>query len=90
MVKRAVDTDSNSLVKSLAQNRAKIDDQFMYLCCCYESYKSDTMTNEDLTEEDFNSATEGKPKFLYNDTWMEKVEKITTLSLMHLIINWKV
>ena len=73
MVKRAVDTDSTSLVKSLSQNRTKLDDQFIDLCYCYESYKSDTMANDKLTEEEFNSCSEGKPKYQYNDVWMNDV-----------------
>ena len=75
MVKRAVESDSNSLVKSLAKNRDKMDSQFIDLCVCYEAYRNDTMANEDLTEEEFNSSVEGKPKFQYNDVWMEETRE---------------
>ena len=75
MVKKAVDQDSTSLVKSLAKNREKMDAQFIDLCVCYESYKTDALANEDLTEEEFNISVEGKPKFQYNDAWMEEVRE---------------
>ena len=74
MVKRAVDKNSPSLVKSLSNNRNKMDDCFVDLCYCHDCYKTDTISNEGITDEVFNSVDNGVPKYQYNDGWLENLK----------------
>ena len=74
MVRRAVDKDNPSLVKSLSKNRSKMDDCFVDLCYCHDCYKSDTLSNEGITEEVFNSIENGLPKYQYNDGWLDNLK----------------
>ena len=74
MVKKAVDKNSPSLVKSLSKNRCKMDDCFVDLCYSHDCYKSDTLSNEGITEEVFNSIENGFPKYQYNDGWLDNLK----------------
>ena len=67
MVSRAVDPTNPSLVKSLGKNRTKLDDSFIDLSYCYDTYKEDTLASEKITEIEFNRVEEDVAKFQHND-----------------------
>ena len=75
LVKKAVDKNTSTLVKSLAKNRAKMDDLYIDLCCCFEAYKIDTLTNDEITEDEFNILVEGKPRYSHNDAWLDEIKE---------------
>ena len=75
MVARAVDDEKPSLVKSLKQNRDKLDVSFVDLCFNYKNYKEDIIVSEKITETVFNDVDENSdPKFQFNDKWMEETK----------------
>ena len=65
MVKRAVDADRPTLVKSLPKNREKLDEAFQNLYIDFKAYKKDV----NVTDEDFNAVDNEVNKFEYNDNW---------------------
>jgi hypothetical protein len=65
MVKRAVDQDRPTLVKSLAKNRDKLDDAFQNLYIDFKAYKKDV----NVTDEDFNAVDNETNKYEFNDNW---------------------
>ena len=72
MVEKSVDKENPSLVKSLSKNRAKMDESFLDLNCCYDRYKADTLSRENNSEIVFNEVEEDVPKYKMNDMWMEE------------------
>ena len=76
MVKGAVDKNSPSLVKSLAKNRAKMDDCFVDLCYCFDCFKSDAISSDGISEETFNSSVDGQDRYSYNDSWLEQKKSV--------------
>ena len=75
MVRRAVDPTNPSLVKSLEKNRTKMDNCYIDLSYCYDTYKADTMTSENITEDVFNSVKDGVAKFQHNDKWLDELKE---------------
>ena len=73
MVEKAVDKENPSLVKSLSKNRDKMDESFLDLSCCYDRYKADTLSSENISEIVFNEVEENVPKYKMNDKWMEEI-----------------
>ena len=65
MVKRAVDTDRPTLVKSLHKNREKLDEAFQNLYIDFKAYKKDV----NVSDEDFNAVDNEVNKFEHNDNW---------------------
>ena len=80
MVERAVDKVNPTLVKSLDKNRVKMDEYFLELSCCFDRYKADIISNEGISEGEFNEEEGGVAKYRTNDKWMEEYrEKYYTL-----------
>ena len=48
-----------------------MDSSFMDLSYYYDCYKTDTLTNEKISDAVFNGEEEGVAKFRHNDKWMD-------------------
>ena len=71
LVKRAVDKDKPSLVKSLSKNREKLDEAFENVFIDFKAYKRDI----NVSDEEFNAIENEIPNFEYNDGWFTQTQK---------------
>ena len=71
MVKRAVDDDRPTLVKSLSKNREKLDEAFQNLFIDFKAYKKDV----NVTEIEFNAVENEVNKYEYNDNWFTSMRE---------------
>ena len=70
MVKKAVDPEKPTLIKTHPKNREKLDDLFFDLSYDWGLFKADL----GLSDADFNAEEDGVPKIKYNDAWMEALK----------------
>ena len=71
MVKKAVDPEKPTLIKTHPKNREKLDDLFFDLSYDWGLFKADL----GLSDADFNAEEDGVPKIKYNDAWMEALKE---------------
>ena len=71
LVKRAVDKDKPSLVKSLSKNREKLDEAFENVFIDFKAFKRDI----NVSDEEFNAIENEIPNFEYNDGWFTQTQK---------------
>ena len=70
LVLKCVDPDKPSLKKSLPNWRSMLDNKFIQLGTDWRAYKEDT----GLSNDDFNSVTDGVPAIKHNDRWYDDME----------------